>query len=188
MMIRTRLRHIIFISIIAGSITVFLSCDRENQRQGKSRRQKFLERKEPMMNANRMLVRKDHEIIESYVKRRGWDMTLLESGLWYDIYKKTEKKMVENGDIITIQFEVSLLDGTLCYDSDSLGPKTFKAGYSDVEPGLQEGVLLLREGEKARFIMPPFLAHGLIGDEKKIPPRSIILYDVYVENITKTDE
>ena len=187
-MIRTRSLHIMFISILAGFIIIFSSCDRNKDRQAKSRRQKFLERKEPMMNANRMLVRKDHEIIESYVKRRGWNMTLLENGLWYDIYEKTDKQKVENRDIITIHFTVSLLDGTLCYDSDSLGPKTFKVGQSDVEHGLQEGVLLMREGEKAKFIMPPFLAHGLLGDEKKIPPRSIILYDVYVENINKTDE
>jgi FKBP-type peptidyl-prolyl cis-trans isomerase len=31
--------------------------------------------------------------------------------------------------------------------------------------------------------MPPYLAHGILGDENKIPPRSIIVYDVEVLEI-----
>jgi len=47
-----------------------------------------------------------------------------------------------------------------------------------VESGLEEGILLLRVGDKATFIMPPHLAHGLQGDGDRIPARSIIMYDV----------
>jgi FKBP-type peptidyl-prolyl cis-trans isomerase len=47
-----------------------------------------------------------------------------------------------------------------------------------VESGLEEGILLLREGDKAKFILPPHLAHGLLGDDNKIPARSIIVYDL----------
>jgi hypothetical protein len=30
------------------------------------------------------------------------------------------------------------------------------------------------------FILPPFLAFGLVGDGKKIPPRTIIVYNVSI--------
>jgi len=77
-----------------------------------------------------------------------------------------------------LNYRISLLDGTLCYSSDSLGVKEFAIGHGGVESGLEEGILLLKVGDKARFIMPPFKAHGLLGDMKKIPARSIIVYEI----------
>ena len=57
--------------------------------------------------------------------------------------------------------------------------KQFRIGQGGVESGLEEGVLLLlHEGDKATFIMPPHLAHGLPGDGNRIPARSIIVYEV----------
>jgi FKBP-type peptidyl-prolyl cis-trans isomerase len=73
---------------------------------------------------------------------------------------------------------VSLLDGTECYNSDREGPKIFTIGRGGVESGLEEGILLMKEGSRAKFIMPPYLAHGLPGDGKRIPARAIIVYDV----------
>ncbi|PLX11282.1 MAG: hypothetical protein C0594_03890 [Marinilabiliales bacterium] len=49
---------------------------------------------------------------------------------------------------------------------------------SNVISGLEEGISMMREGEKARFIIPPYLAWGLLGDEDKVPMRSIVVYDV----------
>ena len=42
---------------------------------------------------------------------------------------------------------------------------------------------MLKKGSKARFILPPHLAHGLIGDENRIPARAIIIYDIEVLSI-----
>jgi FKBP-type peptidyl-prolyl cis-trans isomerase len=58
-------------------------------------------------------------------------------------------------------------------------------GKGGVESGLEEGILLLHEGDKARFVLAPHLAHGLIGDENRIPPRSIIIY--YIELLAVYD-
>jgi len=100
------------------------------------------------------------------------------TGLWYMIYEKGEGKKSKEGLYATINYNIALLDGPQCYSSDSLGPKRFKIGRSLVESGLEEGILLLTEGDKARFILPPHLAHGLVGDDNRIPARSIIVYDV----------
>ena len=62
---------------------------------------------------------------------------------------------------------------------------SFKVGFGGVESGLEEGVLLLRTGDKARFIMPPHLAHGLIGDGDCIPMRAIIIYDVELVRVSE---
>ncbi len=138
----------------------------------------YKETKKALVGVNRILVKKDSEKIAGYVNRRNWDMTETETGLWYMIYAEGTGETAKKGLYATINFNVSLLDGTECYSSDSLGPKRFKIGQGGVESGLEEGILLMREGSKAKFILPPHLAHGLIGDDNKIPARSIIVYDV----------
>ena len=79
-----------------------------------------------------------------------------------------------------MDYECFLLDGTLCYSSTEQGPKDIVIGRADIEPGMNEGLKLLRRGAEAIFILPPFLAYGLVGDGKKIPPRSTIVYNVSI--------
>jgi len=136
------------------------------------------EEKEMLMRVNKFLIQKDIELINSYAVRRGWEMQVTETGLFYEIYEKTEGDLVEEGMNIRIDYKLSLLDGTICYTSDKDGIKEFLVGKSHEVSGLEQGVELMREGEKARFIIPPHLAYGLLGDEKRIPARSIIVYEV----------
>jgi len=79
-----------------------------------------------------------------------------------------------------MHYECSLLDGTLCYDSSETGPKEVVLGRTDIEAGLNEGLRMLKRGGEALFILPPFLAYGLVGDGKKIPSRSIIVYKIKI--------
>ncbi len=103
-----------------------------------------------------------------------------ETGLWFKIDKTGHGKTASDGWQITLKYKVSLLDGTLCYSSDLQGPKKFTVGKGGVESGLEEGVKMLREGDRALFVLPPHLADGLPGDGNKIPARSIIVYEVEV--------
>ena len=59
-------------------------------------------------------------------------------------------------------------------------PKELISGKSEMEPGMNEGLRLLKPGARAILIIPPFLGYGLIGDRKKIPSRSIIVYNVNI--------
>lgn len=140
--------------------------------------------KESLIRANKGLVTIDQERIEAFAERHQWDMQTTETGLWYQIYEHGDGDSASNGLIASLKYTVSLLDGTLCYSSDSTGEKTFLIGQGGVESGLEEGILKMRCGDKARFIMPPHLAHGLPGDNDKIPPRSTIVYQVELLNLT----
>ena len=154
----------------------------DNKRTPKTK-EDYAEYKEPLMRVNKFLTKKDAEIIESYIKRREWKMNVTETGLWYMIYKNGNGIKAQTGKKASISSKVSLLDGTECYNNDTLNPKVFKIGQGGVEYGLEQGILMLREGDKARFIMPPHLAYGLLGDQNKIPARSIILYEIEVLKI-----
>jgi FKBP-type peptidyl-prolyl cis-trans isomerase len=120
---------------------------------------------------------------QAFVQRNKWNMQQTPSGLWYIIIHEGNGKPARSGDMITLAYRLELLDGTLCYSSDSLGLKHFRIGQGGVESGLEEGVLLMKEGDSARLILPPHLAHGLTGDGKRIPARSIIKYEIDIINL-----
>ncbi len=136
-------------------------------------------------DVNRFLVEKDDERIQSFVERRGWKMKKTGSGLWYQILSDKTGSKINDGDKVKIDYEIRLLDGTLCYTSDSTGLKEFVVGRQETMMGLQEGIKLLTEGDKARLIIPPHLGYGLIGDEKRIPARAILVYTLKVEDVKR---
>ena len=145
--------------------------------------EEFRRTREALVGANRLLVKKDNEKIRAFVQRNNWNMQQTPSGLWYMIIREGNGRPARVGDMITLAYRLELLDGTLCYASDSLGLKHFRIGQGGVESGLEEGVLLLKKGGSARLILPPHLAHGLTGDGNTIPARSIIQYEIDVINL-----
>jgi len=161
-----------------GLLFLFFSC-RRHQEYNYSEKD-YAETERALIGANRLLLKKDKENIIAYIKQHKLDMKESETGLWYRIDKNGHGKTASNGQQITLKYKVSLLNGTLCYNSDSLGPKKFTVGRGGVESGLEEGVSMLREGDRAMFIMPPHLAEGLPGDGDKIPAHSVIIYEVEV--------
>jgi FKBP-type peptidyl-prolyl cis-trans isomerase len=133
-----------------------------------------------MADLNRYLVQKDRERILNYIERKKLKMLESPTGLWYQITNTGSGDTFTDGDKVIMNYECSLLDGTKCYSSKTLGPKELILGRSEMEPGLNEGLRLLRPGSEAIFIIPPFLGYGLIGDRKMIPPRAIIVYNVNI--------
>jgi FKBP-type peptidyl-prolyl cis-trans isomerase FkpA len=131
-----------------------------------------------LVEINRILVKKDQQRIAGYLERKNLKMKETGTGLWYNIEKQGDGQLAAKGKTAVIEYTVSLLDGTVCYSSKTEGTKTFRIGMGGVESGLEEGILLMKTGGKATFILPPHLAYGLPGDGKKIPARSILLYEV----------
>ena len=133
-----------------------------------------------MADLNRYMVRKDRERIQNYIARKNLTMTETKTGLWFQILKEGEGETFRESDKLILDYECSLLDGTKCYSSKDQGPMELVIGRSEIEAGLNEGLRLLKSGSEAIFIIPPFLAYGLIGDRKSIPPRAVLVYKVYV--------
>lgn len=136
--------------------------------------------KHEMVDLNRYLVQKDRERIKNYIERKGLIMNESPTGLWYQIIKDGTGKAFTDNDKVIFDYESSLLDGTKCYSSKNLGPKELIMGKSEMEAGLNEGLRLLKPGSEAIFIIPSFLAYGLVGDRNMIPPRTVIVYYVNI--------
>lgn len=173
--IKTYYIYLIFFSLlITGCKKPYTSATAENQDQ---------ERSQKLIEMNKALVRKDQLRIKGYIDRNHLEMTETGTGLWYSVLIKGDGTKVKKGNLVNLSYTVSLLDGSECYSSLKNGIKTFVVGQGGVESGLEEGMLLLHAGDKAKFIMPPHLAHGLTGDGNKIPARAIIIYDVELLSI-----
>ncbi len=90
--------------------------------------------------------------------------------------------MPRKGKLVTISYSVSLLTGERIILPGT--EKDFALGYSKVESGLEEGILMMRQGDHARFIIPSHLAFGLLGDMNKIPPRASLVYELELKKIS----
>lgn len=133
---------------------------------------------EPFIKVNKKLIEKESRDIDNWLKRHQINAENTGTGLRFAILKRGNGNRAKLGQLATIDYKLSLLDGTLCYDSKKSGPETFLIGQDHVESGLHEGIQKMHVGDKCLLIMPPHLAHGLLGDDKKIPPLSCIIYEV----------
>ena len=89
----------------------------------------------------------------------------------------------QEGKVARIQYTLSSITGSIIYSSDENGPMEFLIGSGGVESGLEEAILLLREGDKAKIIIPSHLGFGLAGDDHKIPPKATLIYDITLLSI-----
>lgn len=167
--------------LIILCLSIFSACKQSSNPVLDEKKEQKISKK--LVEINKALVRQDKLRITGYLKRNNIEMKETGTGLWYSILKKGNGSRVKKGDRVNLDYAVSLLDGTKCYNSTQDGIKSFIVGKGGVESGLEEGIMLLHEGDKAKFILPPHLAHGLTGDGKKIPARAIIIYDIELISI-----
>ncbi|PLX22865.1 MAG: peptidylprolyl isomerase [Salinivirgaceae bacterium] len=138
---------------------------------------------ENLIIANRGLISRDSSKIVGILRARGWDMNVSETGLWYQVLDKGDGPKAQEGQVAELEYKLRLINNKLVYSSDSTGPLRFRISKGGVERGLEEGMLYLSEGDSARFILPPYMAHHLLGDQNKIPPRAIIIYEVRLNSL-----
>ena len=113
-------------------------------------------------------------------------MKLCDSGLRYMIYKKGQgKELATTGQLATIKIKISLLDGTICYETIDNEYEHFGIEKSEKEFGIHELVTYMMVGDRAKAILPSHLGHGLLGDRQSIPPQSILYLDVELIDLKK---
>ena len=163
----------------------FIGCKTSNEQEDKNEfnHEKV---KQQFVKANQQVVVKENDEMDYYQKSHQMSFVKTTSGIRYYVYKASAKgDAIKNDDIIKINYTVSLLDGTECYTSKTDGAKEFTVGMENIEDGIHKAVLFLKSGDKALVLIPSHLAHGLLGDSKKIPPQSPILYDIEILSVKK---
>ena len=102
-----------------------------------------------------------------------------ESGLRYQIIQEGNGKKAGKGAMVSVHYKGQLLDGTEFDSSYKRGqPIDFALGVGQVIAGWDEGIQLLKVGDKARFVIPSELAYGSTGAGGVIPPNAPLIFDV----------
>jgi FKBP-type peptidyl-prolyl cis-trans isomerase FkpA len=137
--------------------------------------------KNQFVRANQQLMQKENDEMDYYAKSHTMAFVRTGSGVRYFVYKPSEKgDSVKPGMQVSLDFVVTLLNGTECYNSKTEGRKTLVIAEEEAESGIHKGLQYLKKGDRAILLIPSPLAHGLLGDFKKIPPQMPIVYDVLV--------
>jgi len=101
------------------------------------------------------------------------------SGLYYKITKTTEGIVPKAGDQVSVHYAGKLVDGTEFDSSFKRNqPIDIPIGMGQVIKGWDEGILLLKEGETATFLIPSDLGYGANGAGGVIPPNAWLIFDV----------
>jgi len=101
------------------------------------------------------------------------------SGLRYKVLQEGSGKKAEKGNMVSVHYKGQLLDGQVFDSSYSRKqPIDFQVGVGQVIPGWDEGILLLKVGDKARLVIPSNLAYGSQGAGGVIPPDATLIFDV----------
>ncbi len=112
----------------------------------------------------------------------GFDKT--ESGLRYQLIQKGNGTQAEKGKTVSVHYEGSLSNGQVFDSSYSRNqPIDFTLGVGQVIPGWDEGISLLKVGDKARLVIPSHLAYGSAGAGGVIPPDATLIFDVELMNV-----
>ena len=166
-----------------GMTILLWSCKNEPLRQQHSPQNEYDTRKikEQFVEVNQLQIQKESDEMDAYQRSHNQGFVKTRSGIRYHVYKASDSgDSIRKGMRISLKYAVYLLDGTLCYSSAEDGIKQFSVEEEPIESGIHIGLQYLKKGDKALLLIPSHLAHGLLGDFRKIPPQMPILYDVEV--------
>jgi FKBP-type peptidyl-prolyl cis-trans isomerase len=111
----------------------------------------------------------------------------LPSGLQYEMLTEGSGEMPGIDDVVLVNYQGATIDGEVFDSTYERGEPVMIPLYR-VIPGWSEGLRLMREGEKARLVIPPNLAYGEAGAGDAIAPNSVLVFEVELISISRDDE
>lgn len=112
------------------------------------------------------------------------DTVTTESGLKYIVVYSSNGEKAVAGKSVEVHYTGYLTNGKV-FDSsvERNEPIEFILGNKQVIKGWEEGISLMRKGDKLRLIIPPELAYGEKGAGNVIPPNATLVFDVELVGI-----
>jgi FKBP-type peptidyl-prolyl cis-trans isomerase FkpA len=139
----------------------------------------------------RQLAEKQDAEIQAFLKTNNLNGVKTNSGLYYVITSEGNGAMPTTNDEVSMNYTGMFLDGNK-FDSNidstfgHVTPLKFPLGQGRVIRGWDEGIMLLKKGTKAKFILPSAIAYGTNGSGK-IPANAILQFDVELLDFKKPE-
>lgn len=105
-----------------------------------------------------------------------------ESGLQYEVLTEGSGERPSAESVVEVHYHGTLIDGTV-FDSSVEREETVEFPLNRVIKGWTEGLQLMGVGSKYRFTIPSELAYGANPPTEKIPPHSVLIFDVELISI-----
>jgi FKBP-type peptidyl-prolyl cis-trans isomerase FkpA len=109
-----------------------------------------------------------------------------ESGLQYEILEEGNGERPAGTDVVMVNYEGSLIDGTV-FDSSYNRGEAAEIPLDRVIPGWSEGIQLMTVGSSYRFYIPSNMAYGGQGAGQVIPPYSTLIFQVELLEIIQEE-
>ena len=114
--------------------------------------------------------------------RRKPDVVVTPSGLQYTIREPGTGKHPDAWSTVEVNQRILLVDGTVIKDTYH-GMETDTFRMAEAIDGLKEGLPLMKEGGKFRFVVPPELAWGKRGAGNRIGPHAALIFEIRLEKV-----
>jgi FKBP-type peptidyl-prolyl cis-trans isomerase FkpA len=118
--------------------------------------------------------------IKNYVKKNNLNALQQPDGIYYIPVLEGKGMQADSGKTVMIKYTGCFISGQKFDSRCDTSSFEFKMGDEyQVIWGLQQGIKLMKEGGKAKFIIPSYLAFGEKGSSTGIvPPNTTVMYEV----------
>ncbi len=154
---------------------LFMACEGDGR---VPTQQRTMPSSDDMLKENRDAVKLEDHDIELFAKRIGLELTPTARGVRYHLLRDMEGPKALAGQWATVNYRLELINGDSAYATDEGKPETFLIERDNVESGLHEAIQLMSPGDSALVVIPSYRAHGLTGDQARIPMRSTVVYRI----------
>lgn len=178
-----KLRLIRLFVLVGISTSFLLSCQCSSQNKSQQQKPPNPEQK---FEQQREFLKKERASIQEYIKDRDLSVERTGTGLYYQLVNDSTGENINGGDQVLFDYDISLMNGTLLYSSEESGPRRLLIDREDAEIGLHECLKLMSLGDEGLFILPSHLAFGVAGDQKKVPPKTALVYELKILKVNKS--
>lgn len=122
----------------------------------------------------------EKKMLDQYLAEAGIKESPVANGMYYIKIAEGSGTIPDSGRSALLNYKGCFLNGRCFDESFEAQPFEFIMGAEDqLIPGLVAGVRRMKEGEKARFIIPSHLAFGSNGSSTgMVPPFTTVIYEV----------
>ncbi|VBB43386.1 putative Peptidyl-prolyl cis-trans isomerase [uncultured Paludibacter sp.] len=161
---------------IASILFLLYSCVKPSPQSPANKENKVDSTNINLRTMNEMLAQKEDSIIQEIINRQTVSFNKTTSGIWYYKENETTLDSLKNSSSVSFAYECYSLEG------DYIKSQKIKTnfGKKEIPAGLEEGLTLMRKGEKMRLIVPWYLAYGMKGKDN-IPPYTSLMYEITID-------
>ncbi len=159
--------------LVIAFFSLFMACGGDGR---VPTQQRTMPSADDMLKENRDAVKLEDHDIDLFAKRIGLDLTPTGRGVRYHLLRDVEGPNAMTGQWAKVNYRLELINGDSAYATAAGKPESFLIDRDNVESGLHEAIQLMSPGDSALIVIPSYRAHGLAGDQERIPMRSTLVY------------